>query len=385
MIATISQEKESVLDRIEDAISDIKAGKVVIVVDDEDRENEGDFICAAECITPDIVNFMVTHGRGLVCAPLTEERAKELNLQMMVNDNTDPHKTAFTVSIDYKHKGCTTGISSYDRATCIKSLCDNTAVKDDFSRPGHIFPLIAKQNGVLRRTGHTEAAIDLAVLAGFQPAGVLIEILNEDGTMARLPQLLKIAERFDLKVVSIKDLVAYRMRQERLIEQKNSVLINTAFGEFTLLSYEDRENKQTHIVLKKGEWTLDEPVLARVHASANGTDLLSAFIQGKNSKLFRSLRAISNEGKGAVLLFRYSYESEGLSRIIESLSEQQNEGLDLDPYKRNAYQSGHKDIGIGSQILNDIGIRKIKLLTNNPRPLVGLEGYGLEIVEYIPF
>ena len=385
MIAAVSQEKESILNTIDEAISDIRDGKVVIVVDDEDRENEGDFICAAECITPDIVNFMVTHGRGLVCAPLTEERAKELDLQMMVNDNTDPHKTAFTVSVDYKHKGCTTGISSYDRATCIKSLCDETSHKDDFSRPGHIFPLIAKSNGVLRRTGHTEAAIDLAVLAGYKPVGVLIEILNEDGTMARLPQLLQIAEKFDLKVISIKDLVAYRMQQERLVEQKQSVSLNTIFGEFTLVSYEDLENDQTHIVLKKGSWSKDEPVLARVHASANGTDLLSALIHGKGSKLLRSIEAVAKEGKGAILLFRYAYEKEGLSKIIESLDEQQRAGENLNPYQRNAYKSEYKDIGIGSQILYDLGIQKIKLLTNNPRPVVALKGYGLEIVEYIPF
>ncbi|MEE9371935.1 MAG: 3,4-dihydroxy-2-butanone-4-phosphate synthase [Saprospiraceae bacterium] len=381
----MGQPTELDLDTIQGAIDDIKAGKVVIVVDDEDRENEGDFICAAECITPDIVNFMVTHGRGLVCLPLTAVRAEELGLQMMVNNNTDPQKTAFTVSIDYKHKGCTTGISSYDRATCIKAVCDLDSKMNDFSRPGHIFPLIAKKNGVLRRTGHTEAAIDLAQLAGFAPAGVLIEILNEDGTMARLPQLFKIAERFDLKVVSIKDLVAYRMRMERLIHLKNTVEINTIFGKFTLMSYEDCENNQTHIVLKKGKWKKNEPVLTRVHASANATDLLSALMQGTDSQLLRSLQAISKEGKGVILLFRYGYEKDGLSNIIESMSIQKKEGKTLNPYAYNAYKSEHKDIGIGSQILNDIGLTKIKLLTNNPRPLVGLKGYGLEVVEYIAF
>ena len=385
MIAAVGQEKKMSLDTIEDAIADIKAGKVVIVVDDEDRENEGDFICAGECITPDIVNFMVTHGRGLVCAPISEERAKELNLNMMVNDNTDPHKTAFTVSIDYKHKGCTTGISSYDRATCIKSLCDEDAHKEDFSRPGHIFPLIAKPNGVLRRTGHTEAAVDLAILAGYKPVGVLIEILNEDGTMARLPQLFEIANKFDLRVISIKDLVAFRMRQESLIEKKHSVEISTPYGDFTMTSYQDCENDNTHIALKMGDWEEDEPVLARVHASANGTDLLSTLIQGDNSKLIKAIKAISNEGKGAILLFRYAYDIDGMSQIIKSLSTQKEEGVPLNPYKVNAYKSEYKDIGIGSQILNDLGINKIKLLTNNPKPLVGLEGYGLEVVEYVAF
>jgi len=375
----------SLLDKIEDAVADIKAGKVVIVVDDEDRENEGDFICAGECITPEIINFMVTHGRGLVCSPITEERAKELGLAMMVSDNTDPHKTAFTVSIDYKYKGCTTGISAYDRATTIKSLCDEDTKGNDFSKPGHIFPLVAKSNGVLRRTGHTEASIDLAVLAGFKPVGVLIEILNEDGTMARLPQLRNIADKHDLKLISIKDLVAYRMKMERIVEKSHSVNITTPFGPFELISYEDRDNGQAHLVLKKGNWKQGEEVLTRVHASANLTDMISTIIEGGESKLMRALKSISNEGKGALLLFRYTHDQDDLNNLIHSLSDQQANGQDLDPYGYNSYKSEYKDIGIGSQILVDMGLNKIKLLTNNPRPLVGLAGYGLEITEYVPF
>ena len=385
MMSSEKDTQESLLDSIESAIEDVKNGKIIIVVDDEDRENEGDFICAGECVTPDIINFMVTHGRGLVCAPITDEIAQKFDLKMMVADNTDPHKTAFTVSIDYKYKGCTTGISSYDRATCIQSLCDEESRKEDFSKPGHIFPLIAKKNGVLRRTGHTEAAIDFARLAGFKPVGVLIEILNEDGSMARLPQLRVIADKFGLKVVSIKDLVAYRMKQERLIELKHSVNINTPFGPFNLLSYEDKENDQAHLVFKKGDWEKGEPVLARVHASASSTDMISTIIEGGKSKLMRALESISKEGKGALLLFRYHQDQNDINNLIRSLSDQQERGEEIDPYDFNAYKSEHRDIGIGSQILNDIGLSKIKLLSNNPRPLVGLGGYGLEIVEYVPF
>jgi len=383
MITELEQIRDTHLDTIENAVADIKAGKVVIVVDDEDRENEGDFICAAECITPDIVNFMVTHGRGLVCVPLTERRAAELDLKMMVNDNTDPQNTAFTVSVDYKHKGCTTGISSYDRATCIQSLCDQDAKKEDFSRPGHIFPLIAKNSGVLRRTGHTEAAIDLAQLAGFKPVGVLIEILNEDGTMARVPQLLKIAKKFDLKIISIKDLVAYRMRQERLIELKDSIRISTAFGNFDLMSYEETKTKKHHLVLRKGEWLADEPVLTRVHASSNNMDILATLIKGRESKLIKALERIGNEGKGVILLLRYEEDTNGLGRIMSEMNKQQKEDKPLNPYLYPPSDSEQKDIGIGSQILNDLGLSKIKLLTNNPRPYVGIMGYGLEIVENV--
>ena len=384
-MVAVQEAKQTYLHSIESAIKDIKEGKVVIVVDDEDRENEGDFVCAAECVTPAIVNFMVTHGRGLVCAPITEERAKELDLQMMVTENTDLHKTAFTVSVDYKHKGCTTGISSYDRATCIKALCDADATKDDFSKPGHVFPLIAKSGGVLRRTGHTEATLDLAQLAGFQPAGVLIEILNDDGSMARVPELIDIAKKFDLKIVAIKDLVAYRMKQERLVEKKDDVEITTPFGQFELIVYQEIRTKRNHLVLKQGSWRKDDPVLTRVHSGSSLSDIFSLLFYGSDSLLIKALQKVSDVGKGAIILLRYEEEKQtpGVDEMVAFFKEQNEKGEELNPYWNRSKKSEQREIGIGAQILNDLGLIKIKLLTNNPRKRVGLIGYGLEIVENV--
>lgn len=373
------------LNTIDEAIADIKAGKVIIVVDDEDRENEGDFICAAECVTPEIINFMATHGRGLICSPITEERAKELSLTRMVSHNTDMHQTAFTVSVDYRFKGCTTGISAYDRATGIQALVDPATKPNDFARPGHIFPLIAKDGGVLRRTGHTEAAIDLARMAGYHPAGVLVEILNPDGTMARLPQLMEIANRFDLKIVTIKDLVAYRLKMTSLVKREESMEIDTAFGRFEFMAYKELNSRRTHLVIKKGHWKEDEPVLVRVHAGSNTGELFALLIKGMSKELHKTMGIIAEEGKGAILLLRYDEEEDLITKTICALKEQQEKGEKLNPFLKRYMDSEQKDIGIGSQILRDIGLSKIRLLTNTRRKLVGLDGYGLEIVEHVGF
>lgn len=371
------------LNSIEEAIADIKKGKLVIVVDDEDRENEGDFIAAAECATPELINFMVTHGRGLVCTPITEQKAKELDLNMMVADNTDLHQTAFTVSIDYKLEGCTTGISAYDRATGIKALTDPKTKATDYGRPGHIFPLIAKEGGVLKRTGHTEASVDLAKLAGYAPAGVLIEILNEDGSMARLPKLMEIAKKFDLKIIAIKDLVAYRMKQERLVERKTSVELETAYGKFDVIAYQELKTGQVHLAIKKGDWEPDEPVLTRVHAGTNTGELFALLVKGMEKELHKTLEVISQNGKGLLLLLRYNDSEDEILRIIDTLKMQQEKGEALNPFLNRYLENEQKDIGIGAQILNDLGIRKLRLLTNNPKKRVGLIGYGLEIVENV--
>ena len=373
------------LNTIEEAIADIKAGKVIIVVDDEDRENEGDFICAAECVTPEIINFMATHGRGLICTPITESRAQELKLNRMVSQNTDLHGTAFTVSVDYKLEGCTTGISAYDRATGIKALIKKDTKPEDYARPGHIFPLLSKPGGVLRRTGHTEAAIDLAVLAGYSPAGVLVEILNPDGSMARLPQLMEIANRFGLKIIAIKDLVAYMMERQRLVKREMSLQVDTAFGPFELIAYQETMGKQSHLVIKKGEWTEEEPVLTRVHASSNNGELFGLLLNGISEELYRTMEIITKEGKGAVVLLRYKEDEDMVLKTLKALKEQREKGQKLDPFFKRAAETAQKDIGIGSQIIRDLGIRKIRLLTNSPRKRVGLIGYGLEIVENISF
>ncbi len=380
---TTRMNKEFELNTIEEAIAEIKAGKVVIVIDDEDRENEGDFIAAAECATPEMINFMVTHGRGLVCTPITEGRAKELKLNRMVEDNTDLHQTAFTVSIDYRLDNCTTGISAYDRATGIKALTKAETKPGDYGRPGHIFPLIAREGGVLKRTGHTEAAIDLAVMAGYSPAGVLIEILNEDGTMARLPELVEIAKRFDLKIVTIKDLVAYRMRQERLIERKSEITIETAYGQFEVIAFQETKTSQLHLAIKKGDWEIDEPVLTRVHAGSNTGELFALLVKGMEKELHKTLEVISKNGKGLLLLLRYNDGNDAILQIMNALSEQQKNGEPLNPFLNRYLENEQKDIGIGAQILNDLGIRKLRLLTNTPRKRVGLIGYGLEIVENV--
>lgn len=374
----VNEEKEIRLHTIQEAIEDIKNGKVIIVVDDEDRENEGDFICAAECVTPEIINFMSMHGRGLICSPIDEKRARELNLNMMVSDNTSLHETAFTVSIDLIGRGCTTGISAYDRATGIKALVDPAITAKDFARPGHIFPLKAKSGGVLRRTGHTEAAIDLARLAGFYPAGVLVEILNEDGTMARLPQLMEIARRFDLKIISIKDLVEYRMERERLVEKLESFTIPTAQGEFQTHVFRQVTTDESHFAFTLGEWGEDEPVLVRVHSSTESADFFNMVFGNAGTEFKSAISQIRKEGKGALVLIRQREKNVDFARYLKYLSD----SSDVDKSEIvNTSSEEQRDFGVGAQILVELGISKIKLLTNNPKKRVGLIGYGLEIVE----
>jgi 3,4-dihydroxy 2-butanone 4-phosphate synthase/GTP cyclohydrolase II len=369
------------LDTIEDAIEDIRSGKVIIVVDDEDRENEGDFVCAAECVTPDIINFMATHGRGLICAPIEENRADELGLTMMVPENTSLHETAFTVSIDLIGHGCTTGISAYDRATGIRALVHPDTKATDFAKPGHIFPLRAKSGGVLRRTGHTEATIDLARMAGFQPVGVLVEILNEDGTMARLPQLFKIAKKFDLKIISIKDLVAYRMRNERLIKREMSIPFKNRFGEFQLIAYSQIPTGDTHLAIIKGLWQPDEPVLVRVHSSVDGSDLLGILMDDYGVRIDMSLEKIAQKGKGALVIMRHSEKGSSLLHCLQHLKNAAEQSPRLTVNRRREMEQ--RDYGIGAQILRDLGISKIRLLTGNPKRRVGMIGFGLEIVELL--
>lgn len=363
------------LNSIEEAIDDIRAGKVIIVVDDEDRENEGDFICAAEKVTPEIINFMATHGRGLICTPIDEKRADELELNMMVSSNTALHETAFTVSIDLIGRGCTTGISAYDRATGIRAMIDPTIQASDFARPGHIFPLRAKTGGVLRRTGHTEAAIDLAKLAGFYPAGVLVEILNEDGTMARLPQLIKVAQKHDLKIISIKDLVAYRMLKERLVTQELTVKKMTKFGEFDIIAYRDQTTNDIHLALKLGTWHMDEPVPVRVHSTSETGDIVGYMLEDYGTQLEKALEFIAEEGKGVLLCMRHSEKNDIVLNYLRSMEQENEAEVHADMSQR--------DFGIGAQILRDLGVGKIRLITNHPRRRVGLVGYGLEIVENI--
>ncbi len=368
------------LNTIEEAIADIRAGKVIIVVDDEDRENEGDFICAAETVTPDIINFMATHGRGLICTPLEERRAEELDLPLMVNANTALHETAFTVSIDLIGQGCTTGISAYDRSTGIRHLTNPAAKPSDYARPGHIFPLRAKTGGVLRRTGHTEAAVDLARMAGLAPVGVLVEILNADGTMARLPQLVEVAQRFDLKIVSIDDLVAYRMRTERLIRREMEMTMQTMHGEFDAIVFTDATSGDTHLVLKKGEWTEDEPVLVRVHSWSETGGILGNILADYGQQIQTSLRLINEAGKGAFVYLRQGDKANLLAKL--KLYKQLVEDGEADKFELHT-SIGKKDFGVGAQILRELGISKIRLLTNNPRPRTGFIGYGLEIVENV--
>ncbi len=362
------------LNTIKSAIQDIRDGKIVIVVDDEDRENEGDFICAAECVTPSIINFMATYGRGLICAPITEDRARELDLDLMVQKSTALHETAFTISVDLKGKGCTTGISAYDRATGIKALVDPDTKPSDFGRPGHIFPLKAKNGGVLRRTGHTEAAIDLARLAGYYPAGVLVEILNEDGSMARLPQLMEIAAEHDLKVVSIKDLVAYRMKHERLVEREYEVNVNSKWGPFQIIAYNQLTTNDTHLAIIRGQWDGDEPVMVRVHSSTETGDILGMLFDDYGLQLRASMRKISQEESGVLLYMRHS-ESNSILQKLKTLKEAE---------VQETMHSDQRNFGIGAQILRDLGISKIRLLTQHPRKRVALDGYGLEIVENVP-
>jgi 3,4-dihydroxy 2-butanone 4-phosphate synthase/GTP cyclohydrolase II len=370
------------LNTIEEAIEDIRQGKIIIVVDDEGRENEGDFLAAAEKVTPEMINFMATHGRGLICTPLTENRCKELGLNAMVNNNTDPMETAFTVSVDLRGDGVTTGISAADRAKTVLSLVDPNIKPHELARPGHIFPLIAKQGGVLRRTGHTEAAIDFARLAGFKPAGVIVEIMNEDGSMARLPELVKVAKKFNLKLVSIEDLVAYRMQHDSLIIKKEDFDIETRFGTFRLRAYLQTTNNRVHVALTKGTWNIGEPVLTRINATLINNDILGTLTNDANKKLCDLFEIINADGKGAVLFINQESQSGDLLNRIVELKELQTKGV----FKAPQIKMDNRDFGIGAQILHDIDISKIRLLSNTEQTKrVGMIGYGLEIEEYVQY
>ena len=371
------------LNTIEDAINDIRQGKVIIVVDDENRENEGDFVAAAEKITPETINFMATHGRGLICAPLTENRCKELDLGMMVNNNTDPMETAFTVSVDLRGNGVTTGISASDRAKTIHALINQDTKPFELARPGHIFPLVAKQGGVLRRTGHTEAAIDLANLAGLKPAGVIVEIMNEDGSMARLPQLMKVAKKFDIKIVSIEDLVAYRMEHDSLIEKKEDFQIETRFGSFRLRAYQQTTNNQIHIALTKGVWNTHEHVLTRINSTLVNNDILGTLTNNADKKLDDMFKVVNDAGKGAIIFINQQSQSMNLLKRLSTLKDTQIEG---EVAKAPAIEMDSKDFGIGAQILHDLNIHKLRLISNSEHTKrVGIIGYGLEIIEYVNY
>jgi len=371
------------LDSIESAIEDIKNGKLIIVVDDEDRENEGDFITAAENATPEVINFMSTHGRGLICASLTEERCNELKLQPMVADNTSLHETAFTVSIDLLGNGCTTGISAHDRSKTVRALVNPETRPEDLGRPGHIFPLKAKRGGVLRRSGHTEATIDMARLAGFAPAGVLVEIMNEDGSMARLPQLKEIAKKFDLKLISIKDLIAYRLEQETLIKEEVRVNMPTKYGSFELIAFEQINTGEIHLALKKGEWSKDEPVLVRVHSSCVTGDILGSLRCDCGDQLHHALKMIEQAGKGLVLYMNQEGRGIGLLNKLKAYKLQE-QGMDtVEANLELGFDMDGRDYGVGAQILRHLGVSKMKLMSNNPKKRAGLLGYGLEVVENV--
>lgn len=372
------------LDSIESAIEDIKNGKLVIVVDDEDRENEGDFITAAQNATPEVINFMSMHGRGLICTPLTEERCSELQLQPMVVNNTSLHETAFTVSIDLLGHGCTTGISAHDRSKTVLSLVDPETKASDLGRPGHIFPLKAKKGGVLRRAGHTEATIDLARLAGFDPAGVLVEIMNEDGTMARLPELKEIAKKFSLKIISIKDLIEYRLKLDTLIKEEVRVQLPTKWGMFELIAFQQINTGEIHMALKKGEWTKDEPVLVRVHSSCMTGDILGSMRCDCGEQLHHAMEMVERHGKGVVLYMNQEGRGIGLINKLKAYKLQE-EGRDtVEANLELGFDTDQRDYGVGAQILRHLGITKMKLMSNNPKKRAGLLGYGLEIVDTVP-
>lgn len=369
---------------IEEAIEDIRSGKLVIVVDDEDRENEGDFLTAASNVTPEIINFMATHGRGLICAPLTEERCNALGLNMMVMDNNAIHETAFTVSVDLLGKGCTTGISASDRAKTMQALIDPETRPEDLGKPGHIFPLRAMKDGVLRRAGHTEAAIDLARLAGLEPAGCIVEILNEDGSMARLKDLILVAEKFNLKLITIKDLIEYRLKKESLIRRIISVEMPTHYGQFELLAFEQKDNGQEHLVLKKGEWSPNEPVLVRVHSSCVTGDIFHSMRCDCGDQLHKAMEMVEEEGRGVILYINQEGRGIGLINKLKAYKLQE-QGLDtVDANLQLGFKPDERDYGVGAQILRDIGVHKMRLMTNNPTKRAGLIGYGLEIVENVP-
>jgi 3,4-dihydroxy 2-butanone 4-phosphate synthase / GTP cyclohydrolase II len=372
------------LSSIESAIEDIKQGKLVIVVDDEDRENEGDFITAAHNVTSEIINFMSKEGRGLICAPLVEERCDELELELMVNKNTALHETPFTVSVDLLGHGCTTGISARDRAATVRALIDPATKPGDLGRPGHIFPLRAKRGGVLRRAGHTEATIDLARLAGFGPAGVLVEIMNEDGTMARLPELLEIAKKFDLKVISIADLIEYRLKTDSLIEEIVRVDMPTKYGHFKLIAFKEKNSPNEHLALIKGSWSPEEPVLVRVHSSCFTGDILGSLRCDCGEQLHEALRLVEKEGQGVILYMNQEGRGIGLLNKLKAYKLQE-EGMDtVEANLHLGFPMDQRDYGVGAQILRYLGISKLRLISNNPRKRAGLLGYGLEIVETVP-
>ncbi len=372
------------LDSIESAIDDIKRGKLVIVVDDEDRENEGDFLTAAENVTPEVINFMSRYGRGLICAPLSEELCDKFRLQPMVSDNTSLHATPFTVSIDLLGNGCATGISATDRSKTVRALINPATTPEDFGRPGHIFPLRAKKGGVLRRAGHTEATIDLARLAGFEEAGVLVEIMNEDGTMARLPQLKEIAEKFDLKLVSIKDLIEYRLKKETLIQEEERVQMPTKYGQFELIAFKQLNTGDIHLAIKKGKWEKDESVMVRVHSSCMTGDILGSLRCDCGDQLHKALKMIEEEGKGVVLYMNQEGRGIGLLNKLKAYKLQE-QGMDtVEANLELGFGMDERDYGVGAQILRHLGISKMKLMSNNPRKRAGMLGYGLEVVETIP-
>ena len=373
-------------DSIESAIEDIRRGKLVVVVDDEDRENEGDFIAAAHTITPEIINFMSKHGRGLICVPLPEDRCDQLGLELMVNTNTALHETAFTVSVDLLGHGCTTGISAHDRAKTVQALIDPLTKNSDLGKPGHIFPLRAKSGGVLRRAGHTEAAVDLARLAGFDPphGGVLVEIMNDDGTMARLSQLIEVAKKYDFRIISIKDLIEYRIKRDSLIEEVVRVDMPTRYGNFKLVAFQEKYSKNEHLALIKGEWQKDEPVLVRVHSSCFTGDMLGSLRCDCGEQLHKAMQMVEAEGKGAILYMNQEGRGIGLLNKLKAY-QLQEQGMDtVEANLHLGFQMDERDYGLGAQMLRQLSVTKLRLMTNNPKKRVGLIGYGLEIVENIP-
>ncbi len=372
------------LNTIQEAIEEIKAGKTIIVVDDEDRENEGDFLTAARNATPETINFMVRHGRGLVCAPITAQRARELDLMPMVSHNTTSHETNFTVSVDLLGHGCTTGISASDRSKTTLALIDPAIKPEDLGRPGHIFPLIAKDGGVLRRTGHTEAAIDLAVLAGMEPAGVICEIMKEDGEMARLPDLLEIAKEFNLKIVSIKDLIAYRLEHESMVKREVAVKMPTEWGDFDMIAYTQVDTGESHLALVKGTWEPGEPILVRVHSSCMTGDIFGSCRCDCGPQLHKAMEMISREGKGAIVYMNQEGRGIGLINKLRAYHLQENGYDTVDANLKLGFKMDQRDYGIGAQILRSLGITKMRLMSNNPKKRAGLVGYGLEVVENVP-
>jgi 3,4-dihydroxy 2-butanone 4-phosphate synthase/GTP cyclohydrolase II len=374
----------SKLNTIEEALADLRAGKVLIVVDDENRENEGDFITSAENASPEVINFMATHGRGLICAALTEKRCIELELEMMVSRNTSSHETAFTVSVDLIGHGCTTGISASDRSKTVKALVDKSIKPSDFGRPGHIFPLKANTGGVLRRSGHTEATVDLSRLAGFAPAGVLVEIMNEDGSMARLPELFELAKKLNLKIISIEDLIKYRLENDSLIKREVDIDLPTTLGNFKMVAYTQTTTGQPHLALVKGEWAIDEPVLVRVHSSCLTGDIFGSCRCECGPQLHTSMDMIEKAGKGVIVYMNQEGRGIGLLNKLKAYKLQE-EGYDtVEANEKLGFKMDERDYGVGAQILRDLGVTKLKLMTNNPTKRAGLIGYGLEIVENIP-